>query len=95
MINLGIQPTDRVLIQLPNWTEFVPVYFALQKIGAIPVMLIDRYRELEILQLADITGATAWVVPVRQHTFSTSPPDLSPHAERGRSNDLQVLLPIG
>ncbi|MCE5255177.1 MAG: AMP-binding protein [Actinomycetia bacterium] len=64
-MNLGIQPLDRVLVQLPNWTEFVAAYFALQKIGAIPVMLIDRYRQLEIEQLAGMTGATSWIVPLR------------------------------
>ncbi len=61
----GIKPRDRVMIQLPNWSEFVPVYFALQRIGAIPVMLIDRYREHEIVKLAELSGATAWVVPTQ------------------------------
>ncbi|HLA82979.1 MAG TPA: AMP-binding protein, partial [Thermoleophilia bacterium] len=47
------------------WNEFVFAYFACQKIGAIPVMLIDRYRQHEIGRLAEISGATTWVVPVR------------------------------
>jgi 2,3-dihydroxybenzoate-AMP ligase len=64
-LRLGIGPLDRVLIQLPNWSEFVPAYFALQRIGAIPVMLIDRYRENEIQKLAELSGATAWIVPLR------------------------------
>ena len=72
-MRLGIEPLERVLVQLPNWTEFVPAYFALQKIGAIPVMLIDRYRQLEILQLADITGATTWIVPVRHRKVDYVP----------------------
>lgn len=66
LMGLGVQPLDRVLVQLPNWTEFVYAYFALQKVGAIPVMLIDRYRQLEIEQLADLTGATSWIV-ARRH----------------------------
>jgi non-ribosomal peptide synthetase component E (peptide arylation enzyme) len=65
LMGLGIQPLDRVLVQLPNWTEFVIAYFACQKIGAITVMLVDRYRQHEIERLADITRATAWIVPVR------------------------------
>jgi len=48
---VGIRPLDRVLVQLPNWNEFVFAYFALQKIGAIPVLLIDRYRQFEITRL--------------------------------------------
>jgi len=65
MIDLGIQPLDRVLVQLPNWNEFVFAYFALQKIGAIPVLLIDRYRQLEINNLISLTGATSWIVASR------------------------------
>jgi 2,3-dihydroxybenzoate-AMP ligase len=65
LIDLGIQPLDRVLVQLPNWNEFVFAYFALQQIGAIPVLLIDRYRQLEINHLISLTGATSWIVPSR------------------------------
>ena len=63
LLKLGIKPLDRVLVQLPNWHEFVLVYFALQKIGAVNVLLIDRYRQYEINHLIGLTGATAWVVP--------------------------------
>jgi len=65
LIGLGIQPLDRVLVQLPNWNEFVFAYFALQKIGAIPVLLIDRYRHLEINNLISLSGATSWIVAFR------------------------------
>jgi len=65
LMDLGIQPLDRVLVQLPNWNEFVFAYFAFQKIGAIPVLLIERYRQFEINRLISITGATAWIVASR------------------------------
>jgi non-ribosomal peptide synthetase component E (peptide arylation enzyme) len=64
-MDLGIQPLDRVLVQLPNWNEFIFAYFALQKIGAITVLLIDRYRQFEINHLISLTGATSWIVPSR------------------------------
>jgi len=63
LMELGIKTMDRVLVQFPNWSEFVYSYFALQKIGAIPVLLIDRYRKYEISHLFRLTGATAWIVP--------------------------------
>src|SRR4030067_2882473 len=63
LLDIGIQPLDRVLVQLPNWNEFVFAYFALQKIGAIPVLLIDRYRQFEINHLISLTGATSWIIP--------------------------------
>jgi len=62
LADIGIAPQDRVLIQLPNWHEFVVAYFALQKIGAIPVILIARYRQYEINHLTKNSGATAWIV---------------------------------
>ena len=65
LMALGIQPLDRVLVQLPNWNEFVFAYFALQKIGAVPVLLIDRYRQFEINHLIGLTGATSWIVASR------------------------------
>jgi 2,3-dihydroxybenzoate-AMP ligase/mycobactin salicyl-AMP ligase len=65
LMDLGIQSLDRVLVQLPNWNEFVFAYFALQKIGAIPVLLIERYRQLEVTRLISLTGAKFWIVASR------------------------------
>jgi non-ribosomal peptide synthetase component E (peptide arylation enzyme) len=65
LLDLGIQPLDRVLIQVPNWVEFAIAYFACQKMGAIVVLLIDRYRQLEINELASLTNAKAWIVAVK------------------------------
>jgi 2,3-dihydroxybenzoate-AMP ligase/mycobactin salicyl-AMP ligase len=73
LIKLGIRPTERVLIQLPNWNEFVVAYFACQKVGAIPVLLIERYRQFEIDRLATITGATAWIIPTHTHKVDFTP----------------------
>ncbi len=63
LLRLGIQKGDAVLLQLPNWAEFVYSYFALQKIGAAPVLLISGYRRVEVDHLCRLTEATAWIVP--------------------------------
>ena len=73
LIKQGIESLDRVLIQLPNWNEFIFAYFACQKIGAIPVLLIDRYRQFEIDRLIKLTGATSWIVPATTHKFDFTP----------------------
>ena len=73
LIKLGIKPLDRVLIQLPNWNEFIFAYFACQKIGAIPVLLIDRYRQFEIDRLLRLTGATSWIAAKSTHKFDFTP----------------------
>lgn len=63
LMDMGIAPADRVLLQLPNWNDFAVVFFALQKIGAIDTLLIDRYRAHEIKHLAGLSRATAWILP--------------------------------
>ncbi len=63
LIRLGLGKGDTVLLQLPNWAEFVVSYFALQKIGCIPVLLISGYRHLEVGHLGRLTDAKAWIVP--------------------------------
>jgi non-ribosomal peptide synthetase component E (peptide arylation enzyme) len=73
LMDLGVKPMDRVLVQLPNWTDFVPGYFALQKIGAIPVLLITRYRQFEIASLAELSGATGWLIPEQQGKYDFVP----------------------
>jgi len=63
LIHLGIKKGDTVLLQLPNWAEYVYSYFALQKIGAIPVILISGYRQLEVGHMARLAEAKAWIAP--------------------------------
>jgi 2,3-dihydroxybenzoate-AMP ligase len=62
-IELGLEKGDCVLLQLPNWAEYVIAYFAMQKIGAVPVILISGYKNLEVNHLARLTDAKAWIVP--------------------------------
>jgi 2,3-dihydroxybenzoate-AMP ligase len=62
---LGIKKLDRVLLQIPNWAEFVYAYYGLHKIGAIPVMCIPRFSQREIEHFCEVTEAKAWIVPLR------------------------------
>lgn len=62
-IGLGIERGETVLLQLPNWCEFIYSYFALQKIGAVPVLLISGYERMEVSHLCRLTEATVWIVP--------------------------------
>ncbi|OFW13896.1 MAG: 2,3-dihydroxybenzoate-AMP ligase [Acidobacteria bacterium RIFCSPLOWO2_02_FULL_59_13] len=70
LLKLGIQPLDRVVVQLPNVPEFVYLYFALQKIGAIPIMALPPHRHLEILQFVEMTGAVGYAVPDKVGDFN-------------------------
>lgn len=56
---LGICADDVVVLQLPNWLEFAPAFFALERIGAVAVTVSTdfRARELEyILRFSEAKG---------------------------------------
>jgi len=59
---LGIAQEQRVLIQLPNIAEFLTLCFALFRIGAIPVLALPAHRETEIVHLAELSQAIAYVI---------------------------------
>ena len=66
---LGLRPLDRVVVQLHNVPAFVDVYFALQRIGAIPVMALRAHRRTEIVHFVRSSGAVGYVIPDRIGTF--------------------------
>ena len=58
----GIGAGDRVLVQLPNRSEFVVLFFALMRLGAIPVLTLPAHRITEIGHLARLSEAVAYVI---------------------------------
>jgi 2,3-dihydroxybenzoate-AMP ligase len=73
LLELGIAPSDRVVPTLPNVAEFVILYFALQKIGAIPIAALVTHRHAEISQFVQLSGATTCVYPESQGDFRFAP----------------------
>jgi 2,3-dihydroxybenzoate-AMP ligase len=73
LLELGLQPLDRVVPTLPNIAEFVLLYFALQKIGAIPIAALVTHRFAEINQFVQLSGAAACFYPERQGEFAFEP----------------------
>src|SRR5467141_3571914 len=69
LLEAGLAPLDRVVVQLPNVIEFVYLYFALQKIGCIPIAALVTHRFLEVSQFAKLSGAAACVTPDRYGDF--------------------------
>ncbi len=63
LLDLNIQPLDRVLLQLPNWPAFIYLYFALVRVGAIPVMALLPHRQREIRHFLELTDAVGYAVP--------------------------------
>ncbi|HHW38613.1 MAG TPA: long-chain-fatty-acid--CoA ligase [Bacillales bacterium] len=55
----GIAKGDRVLVCLPNWHEFVTIYFGLAQIGAVLVPCNTRYMKEELQYILENSGAKA------------------------------------
>ena len=73
LLELGFKPLDRVVPTLPNVAEFVILYFALQKIGCIPIAALATHRYNEISQFVRLSQAVACVYPERQSDFEFAP----------------------
>ena len=73
LLELGLRPLDRVVPTLPNCAEFVLLYFALQKLGAIPIAALVTHRFAEINQFVELAGATMCVYPERHGDFAFEP----------------------
>jgi 2,3-dihydroxybenzoate-AMP ligase len=73
LAHLGLQPQDRVVVQLPNGVEFVSLYLALNYIGVIPVMALRAHRHAEIRHFIRSSAAVAYVVADRVGSFDYRP----------------------
>jgi 2,3-dihydroxybenzoate-AMP ligase len=73
LLALGMRPLDRAVLALPNVAEFVLLYFALQKIGAIPIAALATHRYAEVSQFVQIAQAAACFYPERQSDFEFEP----------------------
>ena len=69
LLDLGLKSRDIVLVQFPNIREFIIVFFALQKIGVIPVMCLPPHRSRELTYFAELTGAKAYFFPAAVPQF--------------------------
>ena len=69
LLDVGLRPLDRVIVQLPNTAVFAYLYFALLRIGAAPVLALPGHRRREVTQFASISGAKALAVPAAARGF--------------------------
>lgn len=63
LLDLGLAPGDRVLVQLANDWPFVVFTLACMRAGIIPVMALPAHRSHELTHLARHSDAVALVVP--------------------------------
>ncbi|MEW2547318.1 AMP-binding protein [Streptomyces sp. NPDC047002] len=63
LIGLGLAAGDRLLVQLDNRAEFVPLCFAAFRTGVVPVLIPPSHRIAELDALAGLSGAAGYVIP--------------------------------
>ena len=69
LLALGVRPGERAMFQMGTVLETTIALTACYKAGIIPVCSVPQYREIEIGQLARLSGATVYFV---QADFSRS-----------------------
>jgi 2,3-dihydroxybenzoate-AMP ligase/mycobactin salicyl-AMP ligase len=60
-----LSPGDRVMLQLPNWPEFLIAHLAIQRAGLVMVLLTVNHSLAEIEHIAKLTEAKGWFLPSR------------------------------
>jgi len=63
LIALGLRPGERVIFQLPNSIELIVTFFALTRIGVIPVLALPAHRREEISHFVAHAEAVGYFVP--------------------------------
>jgi 2,3-dihydroxybenzoate-AMP ligase len=69
LLDLGIEPRQRVMVQLPNRAEYVATVFALFRIDALPVFCLPAHRSAELTALAAASESVAIVVAHHHEGF--------------------------
>jgi non-ribosomal peptide synthetase component E (peptide arylation enzyme) len=62
LLEIGLKPGDRAIFQLGSIKEIVVALFGCFKASVIPVCTLPQYREIEIGQLTELSGAKAYFV---------------------------------
>jgi 2,3-dihydroxybenzoate-AMP ligase len=57
---MGLRPLDRVVVHLPNRPEFLYLYFALQRLGVVPILALAPHRRLEVDHFVRLADAVAY-----------------------------------
>ncbi|HWP10230.1 MAG TPA: AMP-binding protein [Ramlibacter sp.] len=73
LLELGLKPLDRAVVQLPNLPEFVTTYLALNWIGVIPVTALRAHRHAEVRHFIRACGASAYFIADTVGNFDYRP----------------------
>lgn len=65
LVEAGVRPGDRVLLQLPNLAEYLSYLLGIFWAGALPVFCLPAHRQRELVHFAELTDAAAHVFSQR------------------------------
>jgi 2,3-dihydroxybenzoate-AMP ligase len=80
----GLEPNDRIVIQLPNCVEFATLTIACLEIGAIPIMALPAFRKAELEYLLSFSDAKAIAIAPEYRGFD--------HAALARDLKTRLIL---
>lgn len=63
LLQLGLRPDDRIMVQLPNGWQFTVLTLACFRAGIIPVMALPAHRKYELSFLTELSESRAIAVP--------------------------------
>lgn len=61
LLGLGLSAGDRAVVQLPNVVEFAVTCLPMFRAGVVPVFALPDHRRVELIHLARLAGAVAYV----------------------------------
>jgi cyclohexanecarboxylate-CoA ligase len=69
LLGLGIEKGDVVAFQLPNWWEFIALFYACNRIGAVANPLMPIFRQRELRFMLGFSDARIVIVPTLWRGF--------------------------
>jgi salicylate---CoA ligase len=97
LLDLGLAPGDRIVVQLQNGWEFPVLLLACLRAGIVPVMALPAHRRAELSYLAIHAEASAIAVPgrVRDFDHQAMARDLGPEVQAATRGPWHVLVTGG
>lgn len=69
LIEFGIKPGDIVSVQLPDWSEFVVIYVACLKVGAVINPILPNLRESDLIYILNKCESKVVFIPSQFKKF--------------------------
>ena len=92
LISLGIQPGEKVALWMPNQPEWLHLFFAVFKIGAVLVPVNTRFRTVDLEYVVRQSDSTTLITVDRSGPidYLEMVRELCPEVDSGQPNDLML-----